>query len=81
MQTKKFLNIWLLSINFEKYTPLNLPSRSRKGAFRDAEGRLIGVNFSKLEFSTTGEHEPALQQHDYSMQHFINRRTPAALLQ
>ena len=45
-QTKSLLKIWLLSVNFEKFTSINLWSnQSQSGVWK---GKLVEVNFSKL---------------------------------
>ena len=62
MQTKSFLKIWLLSVNSEKFTPINWPSEGRLTGCeflpvsfekfspinRHSEGRFLWKNFSKL---------------------------------
>ena len=45
-----FLKIWLFCVNFEKFTPINLPSSGAqpRPALLEYIGRFVEANFSKL---------------------------------
>ena len=62
LQTNSFLKIWLLCVNFEKFTSINLPYIEKRWAPLD--GRFIGVNFSKLT------HNNQIFRNDFVCNHY-----------
>ena len=55
MNAKSFLKIWLLCIDFEKFTSINLGDETlveRSKCCDCSLGKFIGVNFSKLTHKT-----------------------------
>ena len=61
MQTKTFLTIWLLSVNFYIFSPINLPFEIRKGAFRISKGRFISDGIAVPQDRT---HDTSSDRHD-----------------